>query len=1223
MKKLLVLFPMVLITWLDGQTNDDWPMWRLDRHNTGVSNIIGPFVEPSIRWKFFLGGSVGQSVVYDLNSDNQNENIVLAGGKIMVFRKDGSLMWQTPPSAISRIEGVYDFDNNGKSEILASSSSPPTLFIYSGETGNIAWKHQFSEPAQGVGYYGIVVDDLDNSSDGKLEIFCWPSISSYGFAFSFASGVSAGKELWRAYASEPGDGYIAPVTSADIDADGQTEVVIATKGSIYIYDGSTGETEVRFAFQGGKTGRNYGILNIINLDEDDLLEIVMLAENLDEHVSVIDNTEAGFNLLWKKYYEYSYPEDNKELRFTVNSVSDFDQDGNLEIAGSIYNDTGDDNWHLIVFDALTGNVELDQLGYYYWGAQDIDADGTMELIVGQESSRKPQNGNLEALEGNEDVYSVKWSAAEYSIMINPVYASTTNINATSGKPEVFSIDYDDDGISELLFYKAGNIVVADGSSSELKDEVSIKPSSSSFNLVSMGDLGGVDKSMEFVLTGSDGMLRVLTTDGSELTAKEVGTYKKGKPIVADLDSDGNKEILVQDASGKINVLSFDAASSQGAPDLLWTFPGFGKMAKYGRSFTPLVSDLEGDGKKEILVASTSNQTSLSFRGKGLDNLSVYHSKLAEELHELNQGIFKKLSSIGNTLVVLDHTGAVKRQIVLPDQPFEWNVGNFDGDEVLDIFVSYYAGGMHVGHSRVYSGKEEVGILWESDIAPYSGYAVIYDMDLDGIDDILLKEHFDLRVLSGVDGKDLIPIKSIGGYHTPILMDVNNDGDYEIISGGGYLTVLVNEIARGGTEGKEGNVWVDDFVSTSENFPVWNGGFENDNDYNGKADHWEDAWVSDQNNAFTSIDKTQSYSGNSSLKITTRRAEDYIYNYQAHVTGFNIGESYSFKAMMKTDISERANTSAFIYARARDLNGAFISHSVSDKQLKGVTGDWEELTLDFTVPDKTHYFNIECVILRGGEGNYEGPLACPVLWQNSTGYNDAYARIPGTADSDGDGITDILVSSTTGVLTLYDGSNGGTKWSYNLGTTASDIVSADIDKDRRYEYIFGGTDGFLYALNGEKRSRRIVVQYDIGSEVGDPIIADLDKDGRMEVLFAAADGYLYSLEDDITTISVDENNSKRILPEKIGVKLRDVYPNPFNSSTVIEFDTQTIRGVTMDLYAITGRKIRSLYSGRASIGAHKVNWNGRDCFGSEVSSGIYLVVLNDGLNVQTKRIALIR
>ena len=41
------------------------------------------------------------------------------------------------------------------------------------------------------------------------------------------------------------------------------------------------------------------------------------------------------------------------------------------------------------------------------------------------------------------------------------------------------------------------------------------------------------------------------------------------------------------------------------------------------------------------------------------------------------------------------------------------------------------------------------------------------------------------------------------------------------------------------------------------------------------------------------------------------------------------------------------------------------------------------------------------------------------------------------------------------------------------------------------------------------------------------------------------------------------------------------------------------------------------------GIHKINWDGRDSLGSEVSSGIYLVVLNDGLNVQTKRIALIR
>ena len=252
MKKLSLFFSVFFLIQINGHSNDDWPMWRLDRHNTGVSPIIGPFIEPSIRWKFFLGGSVNQSMIFDVNSDNQNENIVLAGGKILVFKKDGTLLWETPPSAITRIEGIYDFDNDGKFEILASSSSPPTLFIYSGDTGNVSWKYVFDEPAQGVGSYGIVVDDLDNSSDGILEIFCWPSISPHGIAFSFSSGVASGKEIWRAYANEPGDGYIAPVASADIDADGETEVIIATLGSIYIYNGSS--KALRRFFEGSSKG---------------------------------------------------------------------------------------------------------------------------------------------------------------------------------------------------------------------------------------------------------------------------------------------------------------------------------------------------------------------------------------------------------------------------------------------------------------------------------------------------------------------------------------------------------------------------------------------------------------------------------------------------------------------------------------------------------------------------------------------------------------------------------------------------------------------------------------------------------------------------------------------------------------------------------------------------------------------------------------------------------
>ena len=119
------------------------------------------------------------------------------------------------------------------------------------------------------------------------------SLSFKSRDFHISSGVSSGKEFWRAYANEPGDGYIAPVASADIDADGETEVIIATLGSIYVYNGTTGKTETRFAFKGGKSGRNYGKLNILNLDDDDFLEIVMLADNLDEHISVNERIRSS------------------------------------------------------------------------------------------------------------------------------------------------------------------------------------------------------------------------------------------------------------------------------------------------------------------------------------------------------------------------------------------------------------------------------------------------------------------------------------------------------------------------------------------------------------------------------------------------------------------------------------------------------------------------------------------------------------------------------------------------------------------------------------------------------------------------------------------------------------------------------------------------------------------------------------------------------------------
>ncbi len=65
-----------------------------------------------------------------------------------------------------------------------------------------------------------------------------------------------------------------------------------------------------------------------------------------------------------------------------------------------------------------------------------------------------------------------------------------------------------------------------------------------------------------------------------------------------------------------------------------------------------------------------------------------------------------------------------------------------------------------------------------------------------------------------------------------------------------------------------------------------------------------------------------------------------------------------------------------------------------------------------------------------------------------------------------------------------------------------------------------------------------------------------------------------------------------------------YPNPFNSSTTIEFTLPSAGKTTLDIFDITGRKVLELYNGFAHQGLNKVVWDGRDKVGRQLAGGIY-------------------
>jgi hypothetical protein len=83
-----------------------------------------------------------------------------------------------------------------------------------------------------------------------------------------------------------------------------------------------------------------------------------------------------------------------------------------------------------------------------------------------------------------------------------------------------------------------------------------------------------------------------------------------------------------------------------------------------------------------------------------------------------------------------------------------------------------------------------------------------------------------------------------------------------------------------------------------------------------------------------------------------------------------------------------------------------------------------------------------------------------------------------------------------------------------------------------------------------------------------------------------------------------------------------YPNPFNPSTVIRYTLDVSAKVSLDVYSVTGQKVKTLFSGDQNPGVHHAVWNGRDASGRAVAAGVYFYRLRAGNQAETKKMLLL-
>ncbi len=91
---------------------------------------------------------------------------------------------------------------------------------------------------------------------------------------------------------------------------------------------------------------------------------------------------------------------------------------------------------------------------------------------------------------------------------------------------------------------------------------------------------------------------------------------------------------------------------------------------------------------------------------------------------------------------------------------------------------------------------------------------------------------------------------------------------------------------------------------------------------------------------------------------------------------------------------------------------------------------------------------------------------------------------------------------------------------------------------------------------------------------------------------------------ITGLKTDNHTPKSLT-------LEQNFPNPFNPLTTIRFFIDKRQNLKLEIFDVTGRKIRSLIDKVVPAGSGTIQWNGKNDSGKSVSSGIYLYRLTAG------------
>lgn len=324
--------------------------------------------------------------------------------------------------------------------------------------------------------------------------------------------------------------------------------------------------------------------------------------------------------------------------------------------------------------------------------------------------------------------------------------------------------------------------------------------------------------------------------------------------------------------------------------------------------------------------------------------------------------------------------------------------------------------------------------------------------------------------------------------------------------------------------------------------------------------------------------------------------------------------------------------------------------------------WGDYDNDGDIDIYIAYANQENKLLRNeGNGLFADVTSDP-LTNSDMGFGVAWG------DYDNDGYLDLYLANYTTPNKLFRNEGDGTFTDVTEGPMAGDIwwnsmaaVWVDYDNDGDLDLFQAGSPNKLFRNDLESGNHWLHVDL-VGTHSNSAAIgarARCVAEG-MSLIREVSGGSGYCSQNSLTiefglgqsslvdsliiywpsgiiqdsiNIAVDqrivvvEHGSMTGITEEqqpIVYSLLQSYPNPFNPMTTIRFDLPEPTVVNLRIYDITGREVAAIIGGvEYNPGQHDVIWNGRDCTGRAVPTGVYFCRLVTPNFVQTTRMTLVK